>query len=120
MDYTDYFYISPAGCPSQCVVKCVGKSVAPKVELSSKLVSYNYVECGREAQHFITIKNASNVKTFFQVALDSKENVFSIDKSCGTLEPKAEIRFLIKFLPVKPIPYYKRVTVLVHRQVSKI
>ena len=116
MTYTDYFYINPAGFPSQCVVKCTGRSTAPQIQLSTNLLSYKYTEVGREVKQFLTISNVSNVKTYYQIVLDSAESVFAVDQSCGKLDGKEEKTILVKFLPLKAIPYYKRVTILLHRQ----
>ena len=116
MSYTDYFYISPAGFPSQCVVKCVGRSTAPEIKLSSNTLSFKYAELGTEHKQYITISNQSNVKTSYQIVLDSTESVFKVDKSCGTLNGKEERTIVVKFVPIKAIPYYKRIPILLHRQ----
>ncbi|KAL5256774.1 hypothetical protein ACHWQZ_G011893 [Mnemiopsis leidyi] len=116
MSYTDYFYISPAGFPSQCVVKCVGRSTAPEIKLSANTLSFKYAELGTEHKQYITISNQSNVKTSYQIVLDSTESVFKVDKSCGTLNGKEERTIVVKFVPLKAIPYYKRIPILLHRQ----
>ena len=116
MAYTDYFYISPAGFPSQCVVKCVGRSEAPEIKLSKNILSFKYADIGKELKQCITISNTSNVKTFYQIALDSTESVFKVNKSCGFLNGKEERTVQVRFLPLEPIPYYKRVAILLHRQ----
>lgn len=116
MSYTDYFYISPAGFPSQCVVKCFGQSTAPEICLSSNVLSFKYAEIGKELKEYITISNKTNVKTCYQIILDSTESVFKVDKMCGTLNGKEERTVLVKFTPLQPISYYKRVPILIHRQ----
>ena len=116
MTYTDYFYISPAGVPSQCVVKCVGCSTAPDIKLSTNLLCFKYAELGTEHKQYLTISNQSNVKTSYQIVLDSTESVFKVDKSCGTLDGKEERTIVVKFLPLNAIPYYKRIPILLHRQ----
>ena len=116
MSYTDYFYITPAGFPSQCVVKCVGRSMAPEIRLSKNILSFKYADIGKEVIQYINISNDSNVKTFYQIVLDSSESVFKVDKSCGILNGKEEKTIQVRFLPLQPIPYYKRVTILLHRQ----
>ena len=116
MDYTDYFYITPAGIPSQCVVKCVGRSRAPEIELSSTSLSFAYTDIGQHKKQFITVKNKSNVPTHFQVVLDSSESVFKVDNRCGSLGPGDEKTLMFQFSPIAPIPYYKRVPILLHRQ----
>ncbi|XP_063674984.1 cilia- and flagella-associated protein 65-like isoform X2 [Bolinopsis microptera] len=116
MAYTDYFYISPAGFPSQCVVKCVGRSTAPDIKLSTSILSFKYAELNTEHKQYLTISNQSNVKTSYQIVLDSTESVFKVDKNCGTLDGKEERTIVVKFVPLQAIPYYKRIPILLHRQ----
>ena len=116
MAYTDYFYISPAGFPSQCVVKCVGRSTAPDIKLSTSILSFKYAELNTEHKQYLTISNESNVKTSYQIVLDSTESVFKVDKNCGTLDGKEERTIVVKFVPLQAIPYYKRIPILLHRQ----
>ena len=103
MAYTDYFYISPAGFPSQCVVKCVGRSTAPDIKLSTSILSFKYAELNTEHKQYLTISNESNVKTSYQIVLDSTESVFKVDKNCGTLDGKEERTIVVKFVPLQAI-----------------
>ena len=116
MVYADYFYILLAGFPSQCVVKCTGRSTAPEISLSTQCLSFKYCEAGTEMKQHLTISNKSNVQTSFQIVLDSSESVFKVDKSCGVLQGNQELTINIRFCPLQPIPYYKRVPILLHRQ----
>lgn len=69
---------------------------------------------------WIDLKTRKIQTTFLllQFVLDSEESAFQFQTVSGVVKADARVTVIIKFIPAYPINYYRRVTCLVHNQVS--
>ncbi|XP_052080289.1 cilia- and flagella-associated protein 65-like [Mytilus californianus] len=112
----DYFHIVAIGNISKSVVKCQGVSKGPFVQLSSQTINFMQIDSGRIGTKTIDIVNNSDVDAQFQFMLDCEESVFKFEKLTGSVRANSTITVIIKFFPVHPINYYKRLACIVHNQ----
>ncbi|CAC5365950.1 unnamed protein product [Mytilus coruscus] len=112
----DYFHIVAIGNISKSVVKCQGVSKGPFVQLSSPTINFMQIDSGRIGTKTIDIVNNSDVDAQFQFMLDCEESVFKFEKLTGSVRANSTITVIIKFFPVHPINYYKRLACIVHNQ----
>ncbi|XP_076088229.1 cilia- and flagella-associated protein 65-like isoform X2 [Mytilus galloprovincialis] len=112
----DYFHIVAIGNISKSVVKCQGVSKGPFVQLSSPTINFMQIDSGRIGTKTIDIVNNSDVDAQFQFMIDCEESVFKFEKLTGTVRANSTITVIIKFFPVHPINYYKRLACIVHNQ----
>ena len=54
----------------------------------------------------------------FQFVIDCTESVFSFQQVSGVVKADSRVTLPITFTPSAPINYYRRITCLVHNQVS--
>ncbi|XP_013412505.1 cilia- and flagella-associated protein 65-like [Lingula anatina] len=112
----DYFHVSAIGNVSKTVIKCVGSSRGPAVELSTSVINFLQIDIGDTSTRSLEIRNKSDIEATFQFMLDCNESVFKLDKVCGTLKPDSYTKIVLKFQPSHPINYYRRVVCLVQNQ----
>ncbi|XP_013095381.2 cilia- and flagella-associated protein 65-like isoform X1 [Biomphalaria glabrata] len=112
----DYFNVISVGNISHSEIKCIGRSIGPKVELSKSWLNFKLVQEGQKVTRTLEIINNSDVEAFFQFDIDCEESVFQLSSTSGTLAAKSTATLLIHFIPKHPINYYRRVTLLVHNQ----
>ncbi|XP_050388962.1 cilia- and flagella-associated protein 65 [Patella vulgata] len=112
----DYFTVSAVGNISQSLVKCVGMSKGPIVQLSFRAVNFMQIDLGQTATKSVEVINNSDVEAVYQFMIESEDSVFKFQQVAGVLKPKTKDTIILKFCPPYPINYYRRITCLVHNQ----
>ncbi|XP_041374433.1 cilia- and flagella-associated protein 65-like [Gigantopelta aegis] len=112
----DYFNIAAIGNISKSIIKCVGSSKGPQVQLTAKTVNFMQIDIGQCGTRTIDIVNNSDMDATYQFVIDCNESVFKFDNVSGVLKPESRKTLILKFYPQHPINYYRRVTCLVHNQ----
>lgn len=105
------------------------------IENENSIVSFGNIECGKASTGLVHLKNRSAVAAVFQVIcfmhiiqyfkhsnfilqLQIRESsVFCCDVVSGQLAPKTSTSVSVKFIPHRPIPYCRMVSVLIQNQV---
>ncbi|XP_052236731.1 cilia- and flagella-associated protein 65-like [Dreissena polymorpha] len=112
----DYFSVVAIGKVSKSVIKCVGSSIGPEVALSAKVVNFLQINAGEEATRTVDIVNSSDIDAEFQFMIDCSESVFKFKQISGCLKANSSKTIILKFVPIHPINYHRRVTCVVHNQ----
>ncbi|KAK7484650.1 hypothetical protein BaRGS_00024058, partial [Batillaria attramentaria] len=112
----DYFHVVAIGNISKSVIKCLGSSKGPQVQLSTTSVNFLQIEEGETASRTVDMINTSDIDAVYQFVIDSEESVFNIGQLSGIVKAESRIRVSIRFIPAHPINYYRRVTCLIHNQ----
>ncbi|KAM9305712.1 cilia- and flagella-associated protein 65 [Gastrophryne carolinensis] len=116
MESVDYFHVIPAGNLTKTVLKVSGTCKGPHVSLQTSVLHYGLVNLGENILRTLEMTNSSDVEAFYQFDVDTSESVFSFDQPIGTLGPGERRSLKIVFSPIHPIPYYRRVSCLLHHQ----
>ncbi|RUS91152.1 hypothetical protein EGW08_001065, partial [Elysia chlorotica] len=112
----DYFSVISVGDISRSIVKCVGSSIGPQVELSTYSINFMQIDEGCSGTRTLEIINNSTTEAVYEFELDCEESVFKFPATSGILKPNSTQTLVLKFYPQHPINYYRRVTCLVHNQ----
>lgn len=112
----DYFSVISIGDISRSIVKCIGTSIGPKVELSTYTVNFMEVDQGCSGTRTLEIINNSGMEAVYEFEIDCEESVFKLPATSGVLKPNSSQTLVLKFYPQQPINYYRRITCLVHNQ----
>ncbi|KAM4626898.1 cilia- and flagella-associated protein 65 [Discoglossus pictus] len=116
MESVDYFHAIPAGNLTKTVLKVSGRCQGPSMSLLNPILNFGLVNMGEQILRKLEINNSSDVPAHYQFDIDSSESVFSFDVLCGTLGPRETKNVHVIFTPCHPIPYYRRVSCLIHHQ----
>lgn len=112
----DYFEVYPIGRESKSMIKCIGYCTGPVMKLQHSLLNFGLTQSGKEVVKTLNICNESTCEAIFQIMLDPLSSLWHVSESCGVLS-KGETRTLyVSFTPSHPIPYYRRLTIMVHNQ----
>lgn len=57
---------------------------------------------------------------FFQFLIDNENSCFRLSSVCGIVKPYSCLKVMVKFSPAFAMNYYRRVTCLIHNQVSLV
>ena len=87
------------------------------MRLNTNAINFFQIDANFEATKAVELINDTDVEAVFQFEIDSNESVFKFERKSGTLKPNSHVTVLIKFIPVHPINYYRRVSCLIHNQV---
>ncbi|KAL5005595.1 hypothetical protein ScPMuIL_016753 [Solemya velum] len=112
----DYFHVVAIGNVSKSVIKCIGSSKGPILQLSSRVVNFKQIDIGETATRTIELYNGSDVEAVYEFMIDCNESVFKFERVCGVLKPEAYQTIILKFQPTHPINYHRQVTCMVHNQ----
>ncbi|XP_071101269.1 cilia- and flagella-associated protein 65-like isoform X1 [Haliotis cracherodii] len=112
----DYFNIAAIGNISKSIVKCIGSSKGPTVQLSSSIINFMEVDVDQTGTRTVDIVNSSDVEAVYQFMIDCDESVFKFQYMSGVLKPNSQQTVILQFTPSHPINYYRRVTCLIHNQ----
>ncbi|KAK7113832.1 cilia- and flagella-associated protein 65-like isoform X2 [Littorina saxatilis] len=112
----DYFHVTAIGDISKSVIKCMGSSKGPVVELSATSINFMQIDEGQTAARTVDIINNSNIDAVYQFVLDCEESVFTIHQVSGVVKAESRVTLPIRFTPCAPINFYRRITCLVHNQ----
>lgn len=77
------------------------------VELSASKIDFGDVEVGTTTVKSITVSNRSPCPTYYQFEM-ADEGFLSSDKRQGFLDAFASVMVPIRFSPLSPMVYYKR------------
>ncbi|KAK3591649.1 hypothetical protein CHS0354_040559 [Potamilus streckersoni] len=112
----DYFNIIPIGTVSKSVVKCIGSSKGPTVQLSAKVINFMQIDVGEVATRPVDLVNNSDADAVYQFMIDCDESVFKFERTSGLLKPNSKQTVILKFVPQHPINYHRKVTCMIHNQ----
>ncbi|XP_076448439.1 cilia- and flagella-associated protein 65-like [Babylonia areolata] len=112
----DYFYVEAIGNISKSVIKCMGSSKGPVVQLSTGSINFMQIDNGETATRTVEVINNSDVDAVFQFVIDCEESVFTFQQVSGVVKADSRVVLPIRFTPSAPINFYRRVTCLVHNQ----
>ncbi|XP_053386703.1 cilia- and flagella-associated protein 65-like isoform X2 [Mercenaria mercenaria] len=112
----DYFNVIAIGKISKSVIKCVGSSKGPEVQLGARVVNFLQIDVGEVATRTIDIINDSDIDAEYQFMIDCGESVFKFEQTVGTLKAKEKRTLILKFIPQHPINYYRRVACVIHNK----
>ena len=76
------------------------------------------IDQGDTAARTIDIINTSDIDAFYQFVIDCEESVFWFKQQSGVVKADSRVTLSLKFIPTAPMNYYRRVTCLIHNQVS--
>ena len=113
--FIDYLSVECVGSHTETTVTCVGNATRPLVTLSSRCIEFSSVYCNTIAKRAIEIRNTSNVSSVYQF-LNATNTVFSVSPYTGRIEANSKHNITITFHPTDPLPYYRRLSCLVHHQ----
>ena len=113
--FIDYLSVECVGSHTETTITCVGNAIRPSVTLSSHCIEYSHVYCNTTAKRVIELRNSSNVNSVYQF-LNATSTVFSVDPSNGRINANSKHNLTITFHPTYPLPYYRRLSCLIHHQ----
>ncbi|XP_060587307.1 cilia- and flagella-associated protein 65-like isoform X2 [Ruditapes philippinarum] len=112
----DYFNVIAIGKISKSVIKCVGSSKGPEVQLGARIVNFLQIDVGDVATRTIDLINNSDIDAEYQFMIDCNESVFKFEQTAGTLKAHEKRTLILKFIPQHPINYYRRVACVIHNK----
>lgn len=112
----DYFHVVAIGNISKSVIKCMGSSKGPVLQLSASVVNFLQIEEGEHAARTVDVINTSDIDAVFQFMIDCEESVFYFQQVSGMVKANSSVKISIRFTPNHPINYHRHVTCLVHNQ----
>ncbi|KAI8834503.1 hypothetical protein BC829DRAFT_448428 [Chytridium lagenaria] len=111
---TEYFNITTQSGNTLQII-CSGSGIGPRVVLNTSIINFNDVPSNTTVIRPLYLQNHSPIAAFYQF-LTEPNSTFEIDKPWGTINPNSSVALTIKFCPVEPINYYRRVYCLVEHQ----
>ncbi|KAJ3300829.1 hypothetical protein HK104_000022 [Borealophlyctis nickersoniae] len=114
MRSTDYFDITTLS-GNTIRITCTGVGIGPKVTLNTKIINFNDVPAGTTVTRALYIQNNAATTAFYQF-LTEPTSIFRIDKPWGTINPLSSVALTVKFSPMEPLNYWRRVYCLVEHQ----
>ncbi|KAL4217273.1 hypothetical protein ACF0H5_023724 [Mactra antiquata] len=112
----DYFNVIAIGKVSKSVIKCVGTSKGPEVQLSANILNFLQINVGEVATRTVDLINYSDMEAVYQFMIDCEESVFKFEHCSGTLRPNEKKTLILKFIPQHPINYHRRVACMIHNK----
>ncbi|KAI8923507.1 hypothetical protein BC831DRAFT_417141 [Entophlyctis helioformis] len=110
----DYFDITTLS-GNTLRISCRGCGVGPKVTLNPDIVNFHDTQAGSTITRALYLQNHTSTPAFYQF-LTEVNSTFRIDKPWGTINPNSSVALTVKFSPVEPINYHRRVYCLVEHQ----
>lgn len=114
--FVDYLEVIALGATNCSVIKCIGIGKGPDVVIDDQYLDMGVVESGKFVAKSFKILNNSEVPATFQFMIDCSQSVFKLDTTCGLLPGKGSQTVVLRFSPMKPINYYRRLTCLIQNQ----
>ncbi|KAI8813741.1 hypothetical protein BJ742DRAFT_377453 [Cladochytrium replicatum] len=111
---TEYFDIGTVS-GNTIHITCTGRGTGPAVSLNTQLVNFNDVPAESVTMRALYIQNHSETTAFYQFLVEPN-SVFHFDKPSGSIGPQSSVALTIKFSPLEPINYYRRLYCLVEHQ----
>eukprot|EP00842_Homolaphlyctis_polyrhiza_P005315 jgi/Hompol1/5785/HPOL_004691-RA len=110
----DYFDITTLS-GNTLRITCRGCGIGPKVTLNPDVVNFHDTPAGTTITRALYLQNNTSTHAFYQF-LTEVDGTFRIDKPWGTINPNSSVALTVKFSPMEPINYYRRVYCLVEHQ----
>lgn len=112
----DYFNVTAIGKISKSIIKCVGSSRGPEVQLSAKVINFLQIDVGEVATKTLDLINDSDIDAEYQFMIDCEESVFKFERTSGVLKASERKTLILRFIPQHPINYHRRVTCMIHNK----